>query len=237
MLRRVPAKTMNAVILIAIAILLVELAVKGGDVIIPGIIFGFLIYLGWKNFHSLFGKIIFFIGILAFFGNVFSLVAVQFLLLALIVLFFKYVILDKEEEAIRPVFTSDEMKPGITMNKRPLLRQKVFGSQRVGEEPYSWRDVNIHGGFGDRTIDLSQTVLPDEAVISIRHLFGNITIYVPYEVDVTVHHSTMFGQFTVFEESGKLVNESVSYRNLSADGPHVKIVTSLLSGDLEVRRI
>lgn len=237
MLRRVPAKTMNAIILIAIAILLVELAVKGGDVIIPGIIFGFIIYLGWKKFDSLFGKIIFFIGILAFFGNVFSLVAVQFLLLALIITFFKYVVMDKDEETVRPVLTTEEVNPGITMDRRPLLRQKMFGSQRVGDEPYSWRDVNIHGGFGDRTIDLSQTVLPDEAVIAIRHLFGNITIYVPYEVDVTVHHSTMFGQFTVFEESGKLVNESVSYRNLSADGPHVKIVTSLLSGDLEVRRI
>lgn len=237
MLKRVPAKYMNLIVLVALAILFVELAVRGGDVVIPAVIFGIIIYFGWKHFKSLFGKLLFFMGILAFIGNVFSLVAVQFFLIAMIALFIKYVVLDKEEAVVRPVLTTEEVNPGVSMHRDSLIRQTFIGNETLGREPYSWRDVNIHGGFGDRTIDLSQTVIPDESVISIRHLFGTITVYVPYEVDVTVSHSTLFGNLNLFGESEKLVNDTVNYRNLSGNQTHVKIVTSILSGDLEVRRI
>ena len=41
--------------------------------------------------------------------------------------------------------------------------------------------------------------MPDEvAVISIQGIVGNITIYVPYEVDVQISHSAVTGRLKIF---------------------------------------
>lgn len=116
----------------------------------------------------------------------------------------------------------------------------MFGDQSTTEHAYYWQDINIHGAFGDRVIDLSNTVLPeDTAVISIRHLIGNIEIHVPYEVGVSIHHSSIFGRAHILGEHRNLMNQSLSYQTegYTATYPRVKIITSLLSGDIEVKRI
>ncbi|MED3644592.1 LiaF-related protein [Caldifermentibacillus hisashii] len=56
----------------------------------------------------------------------------------------------------------------------PLFDHKLFGNQKTEDTAYQWRDINIYGAFGNRIIDLSNTVLPqDTAVISIRHIIRN----------------------------------------------------------------
>lgn len=90
-------------------------------------------------------------------------------------------------------------------------------------------------------LDLSNTVLPnDTAVISIRHVIGNIEIYVPYEVEVSIHHSSVFGKAHILGKHHlKLMNKSIHYQTANYDTayPRVKIITSLFSGDIEVKRI
>ena len=99
------------------------------------------------------------------------------------------------------------------------------------ETAYEWQDINIHGGIGDRIIDLSNTVLPeDTAVISIRHLVGNIVIYVPYEVEIMIHHSAIFGRSYILNEYiHNLMNQIISYKTKNYDTtyPRVKIITSI----------
>lgn len=122
-----------------------------------------------------------------------------------------------------------------------LFNERFFDDFRTEETAYQWKDVNMHGIYGDRVIDLSNTVLPyDTAIISIRHLVGNIEIYVPYEVEVSIHHSSIFGRASIFGEyHGRLMNKSLHYETKKYNTAHqrVKIVTSLFSGDIEVKRI
>lgn len=228
--------------MITIAILLIELMFFGGGFIFTALFLGFLMYLGWKNYHSLFGKVLFWVGTVSLVLNVLNMVAVRFLFIALIILFFIQYRRSKDEpDYIKPRFSEGEslQAEGITEVK-PLFQHRLFGDQQTDDVPYQWRDVNIHGGFGDRVIDLSNTVIPEEAVISIRHFIGHIQIYVPYEVEVSVHHSVMFGQLSIFQQPEmKLFNQSVSFqtKHFQQGKPRVKIVTSIFSGDIEVKRI
>ncbi|MDY0405195.1 cell wall-active antibiotics response protein LiaF [Virgibacillus sp. 179-BFC.A HS] len=147
----------------------------------------------------------------------------------------------KDAEFIQPQLQLDDSQEEEVYKVAPLFHLRMFGSQQTANHAYRWNDINIHGGIGDRIIDLTNTVLPKEtAVISIRHIAGNIEIYVPYEVEVCVHHSAVFGRVHIFGKTyNKLVNQTATFKTKHYDTSHprVKIVTSLFSGDIEVKRL
>lgn len=241
MFKHFTTKNYNWILIIGVILLLIEFVFSFGGAIIPTIISGFFVYVGWKSFNQLWGKIVFWISLISMIFSILSLMAVRFIIFAAIVIFvMKFYESTKKAEKIAPVL------PG-TSNHEPLSRMEplfdhtFFDDQFTEETPYQWRDVNIHGLMGDRMIDLSNTVIPnDTAVISIRHGLGNIEIQVPYEVEISFHHSTVFGNVTVFHENhDKLFNKSIFYQTAQYDtaATRVKIITSLFSGDIEVKRI
>ncbi|MFA9555966.1 cell wall-active antibiotics response protein LiaF [Evansella sp. AB-rgal1] len=242
MLRRLSTDTINMILLIGIALLFIELFFFNSGLVFTLVFFSLLLYFGLKKYDSTFGKILFWIGVVVLFFTVLNMMAVKFLIIAAIVLFFvQYNKSKKEPEHVEPHIEAHNTTTEEPLVKvKPLFYGKFFGTQKTDEAPYQWRDINIHGGFGDRVIDLSNTVLPDDSVISIRHFIGNIKIYVPYEVEVTVLHSSVFGRATIFHnQHASLLNQTMTYRteNYDSTTPRVKIVTSVLSGDIEVKRI
>jgi lia operon protein LiaF len=84
-------------------------------------------------------------------------------------------------------------------------------------------------------------VLPKgETIIFIRNVIGNIQIQVPYEIEVSVHHSCIVGSTDVFENhQAQVFNQVLHLKTPGYDGAEqkVKIFTSLLVGNLEVSRI
>jgi lia operon protein LiaF len=242
MFQRLPTDTLNIIIVISVFLLILEVVFFNGYLIFSVLFSGALIYVGWNNFGRTWAKILFFIGAISLFFTVLNMMAVRFLIIAGLILFFvHYQRLKKEPEKYTPSFAHhDEQEKEPLMNIKPLFQNRLFGDQYTRRTAYAWADVNIHSGFGDRILDLSNTVLPEQADISIRHLIGNIVIYVPYEVEVAIHHSSLFGRADILgEEHVKLLNGALSYRtkDYDANSPRVKIVTSILSGDIEVKRI
>src|SRR5690625_5187865 len=142
-------------------------------------------------------------------------IAVRFLILVAIVMFIIHFIKQREETAIiKPQFlVHDEEYQEYLYRMKPLFQHRFFGKEETKETAYTWRDINIHGGFGDRVIDLSNTVLLDDtAVISIRHILGSIVIYVPYEVEVSIHHSSLYGKAFIFGNlSEEIFIQTLSY--------------------------
>ncbi|GAB3057513.1 cell wall-active antibiotics response protein LiaF [Virgibacillus ainsalahensis] len=243
MFKRLTTDTFNWILIIGVILFIFEIAFFYGGTIIPAVLSGLFTYVGWNNFNKLWGKILFWISLISLVFAVLNLLAVRFLIIAIIVLFIlNYSKSKKEEEYISPVLPMEEevIEDPVTKVK-PLFNHRIFGDQKTEDTAYQWRDVNIHGAFGDRVIDLSNTVLPnDTTVISIRHLIGNIEIYVPYEVEVSIHHSSIFGRAHIFgKHHWKLMNQSLLYQteNYGNTYPRVKIITSLFSGDIEVKRI
>ncbi|ASK62786.1 hypothetical protein CFK37_11835 [Virgibacillus phasianinus] len=244
MFRRLSTDTLNWILIIGVILFIIEIAFFGGGMIISALFCGLFIYVGWKRFYRLWGKISFWIGIIGLAFAVFNMMAVRFLIIAFIVLFIiNYSKSKKEPEQIQPGLETDiGANQENIVRTRPLFDHKLFGDQQTKDHAYPWNDINIHGIYGDRVIDLSNTVLPDDiAVISIRHIVGNIEIYVPYEVEVSIHHSSIFGRAHIFgTQERNLMNQSLLYRTEEYDNSHlprIKIITSLISGDIEVKRI
>lgn len=243
MFKRLNTDTLNWILIIGVILFIIELTFFHGGMIASALFSGVFIYVGWKKFNRLWGKIVFWLGVVGAVFAILNMLAVRFLIIAAIVLFIiNYSKSKKEAETITPGLPNEQeviTDPVIKVN--PLFDHRIFNDQKTEETAYQWRDVNIHGAFGDRVIDLSNTVLPnDTAVISIRHLIGNIEIYVPYEVEVSIHHSSIFGRAHILgEHNWKLMNQSLIYQteNYDTSVPRVKIITSLLSGDIEVKRI
>jgi lia operon protein LiaF len=243
MFKHLKTDTFNWILIIGVVLFILELTFFHGGMIASAIFSAVLIYVGWKNFTQLWGKILFWLGVVAAIFSILNMLAVRFLILAAIVLFFiNYSKSKQEAERIYPELSSrQEVITDPIIQTKPLFDHKIFGDQTTDDTAYEWRDINIHGAFGDRVIDLSNTVLPeDTAVISIRHLVGNIEILIPYEVEVSVHHSSVFGRAHILGENNwKLINQSLIYqtKNYDTDSPRVKIITTVLSGDIEVKRI
>jgi lia operon protein LiaF len=243
MFQRLSTNTLNWIILIGLFLLIIEAAFFHGGLVFSVLFSSLLLYIGRKKSHHLVGKVLFGIGAVTLAFTILNMIAFRFFIIAGIVLFFiNYSRSKKEPKKVSPQFFSSEAeKENDSLIKiEPLFQQRIFGDQKTSDTAYGWRDVNIHGGFGDRLIDLSNTVLPDQAVISIRHFVGNIKIDVPYEVEVCILHSAVFGRANILGEHHlKLVNQSISYQteNYLNEKPCVKIITSIFSGDIEVTRI
>lgn len=243
MFHRLSTNTLNLLMIIGVILFVVEIAFFMGGMILSALFSILLIYIGRKYFHRLSGKIFFWIGAIGLFFSVLNMIAVRFFIIAGIILF----IIDfnrsrKHKEQIRPIIPmqeNNETEPLIQV--KPLFDYHLFGEQKTKDTAYEWHDLNIHSAYGDKVIDLSNTVLPDDvAVISIRQLVGNIEIYIPYEVEVSIHHSSVFGRARIFGKyHGKLMNESLLYETerYGSGSQRVKIITTLFSGDIEVKRI
>ncbi|MBO1004279.1 cell wall-active antibiotics response protein LiaF [Pseudogracilibacillus auburnensis] len=244
MLKRLSTDTINWILIIGVILFIIEIAFFHGGMIGTAAFTGFLAYIGWKNYHTLWGKVMFWIGFISFVFAILNMIAVRFLIVIfLILLLVDYAKSRNENEKVEPSAYVEKQppfdEPMIQMN--PLFRQILYGNQHTENSAYEWQDINIHGGIGDRVIDLSNTVLPDDtAVISIRHFIGNIIIYVPYETELMIHHSAVFGRAYIFNKNHyNLMNQNISYKTQYYDTTHsrIKIITSLISGNIEVKRI
>ncbi len=244
-MKRLSTDTLNWIMIIGVVLFVIEIAFFHGGVLWAALFFGFLLYIGRKKFAEMWGKVFFWIGLIGLVISVLNMIAFRFLIIVFIILvLIDYSRSKKGAERLEPIFyleTHETTDDEPLIKTKPLFKNLFYGHQETKRPAYEWHDINIHGGIGDRIIDLSNTVLPnDTAVISIRHLIGNITIYVPYEVEFMIHHSAIIGRaYILNEHSRQLLNQVLSYKTERYDqgGPRVKIITSIFSGNVEVKRI
>lgn len=203
-----------------------------------------MIYIGRKKREKKKGKILFWGGIVFFCFSVFNMMTFKFFLLAVLLHFFlQYAGSKKHPKTISPIL----IDPKITLEKetvvqvKPLLENVLFGGQSTPVGAYEWDDINIQAGVGDTVIDLSYTVFPSgETVIFIRNIIGNVRILVPYDIEVSVHHSVIAGSTKIFEfYDSKIFNKVFHLKTTGYETAEqkVKIFTSLVVGNLEVSRI
>ncbi|MFC4402790.1 cell wall-active antibiotics response protein LiaF [Gracilibacillus xinjiangensis] len=196
------------------------------------------IYFGKHNYHKTSGKTIFFGGLFFLFMIVIDTIAVRFILLAVIVYFVWKWYQSKDQRDGGPLyiprFSSSRAEEGTAYNN------KWFGTFDKGNEPFAWHDINLQSLVSDITIDLNNTVLPEkESVIVIRQLVGNVQIVVPYDIEVIVEHSVLFGDITVMDHieqhalNRNIYMKTEGYENAPQK---VKIFTQVLVGKLEVKR-
>ncbi|MEH7335378.1 cell wall-active antibiotics response protein LiaF [Neobacillus drentensis] len=215
----------------------------------PGLIFslfvsGGMIYLGRKWAGKKKGKVLFYGGIVFFAISILSMKTFKFLLFAILLHYIiQFYQSKKNPKKIPLVLTESDKVPHeeTLIKSKPLFENIFFGQQKTPAGAYEWNDINIQAGIGDTSIDLSYTMLPKgETVIFIRNIIGNIQIQVPYELEVSVHHSCLTGSTSVFDHhESKVFNQVFLLKTPGYETAEqkVKIFTSLLVGNLEVSRI
>lgn len=249
MLRNMNSDYVNWIILIGILLLLLEILFFNGGLIVTFLLSIGCIFLGRRWRPRFIGKSLYWIGWIWLVITVLNMMTFRYficvLLIYAVVQFFQT---QKEPKRIKPGVKepSGELEKNEPANEpvthqKKIFENKFFTNQKSPETAYEWNDINIQVGVGNTVIDLSDTVLPnEEAIISIRSLVGNVQILVPYEVEVHINHSVMIGDVSVFQDfKQKVVNETLVYETpqYRQGEQRVKLITSAISGKLEVKRI
>lgn len=244
MFHRLSTDTLNWILIVGVILFVLEITFFEGGMIIPALFFALLIYVGRKNLKRFWGKLFFWAGLIGIIFSILNMLAIRFFVIATIAIFvIQYSKSKKVAKWVKPYLNMEtaQVEQEDLVRKHPFFDHRFFDDQRTDDVAYQWRDVNIHGAFGDRVIDLSNTVLPnDTAVISIRHLVGNIEIHVPYDVEVSIHHSSVIGRAHIFGNyHDRMMNQTLLYqtKNYDTSFPRVKIIIAIFSGDVEVKRI
>ena len=243
MLNRKRSDFLSWGLLLAVVLVLLEATLNGGGILFSLLISAALMFFGKKRMPKRSGKIMFWLGVFIAVMNVLSMFTFKLLLVAFVI----YVIYEFFQTNQNPVFVTPQFEADSTRSqddiykKETLLKNLLLGTQQTPEHVYEWNDINIQCGPGDTIIDLNQTILPHgESVILIRGTIGNITIYVPYEIEAAVSHSMIMGNSRIFDRSeSKLFNQTLFYRTKGygeADRK-IKIVISMFAGSLEVKRV
>ncbi|GAA5415926.1 hypothetical protein Pryu01_00958 [Paraliobacillus ryukyuensis] len=196
-----------------------------------------IVYLARQHYYRPVGRIFFWVGIIGFGITLLGTMTFKLLLFLSIVLLLLHWHQSKQASFVHhPQFPSND----TVTEKKILFTNKWFGKQKTQAEPYEWDDINIQTLVGESTIDLTYTVLPKgEPLIVVRHLFGTVRIVIPFDVEVSVHHSVFLGSIDVLGHRDDQVTNRVIH--LQTDGyqsanQKVKIVTSMIAGKIEVTR-
>jgi lia operon protein LiaF len=216
----------------------------------PGLIFSLLvsigmIYIAKKSLKGGPGKILFWIGLLLLIVSVLNMVTVKIILLSILAYYIFQLFQKKNTtDIIKPIIRDKET---VTHTEEPILKKKAiftnsfYNRNVTPDHVYEWNDINIQCGITNTTVDLSYTVLPEgETVIMIKNIVGDVKVYIPYDMEVSINHSILFGSYHIFGEAEENVwNQNVSIRTANFDQAEtrVKIFTSFIAGNLEVKRI
>ncbi len=194
------------------------------------------IYYGRKRYYKTTGKVLFWGGAFFLFITILNTFAVRFLLLVIVIyLFWKWY--KRRQEQQGPIYIPTTKEANRENGK--LYGNKWFGSMHQGAHAYVWEDINVQSIVSDITIDLNNTVLPDEATIIIRQIVGKVTIIVPYEIEVIIDHSVLYGDTVVFDQELQYgFNRNVQMKSEGYDISiqRVRIYTQVWIGKLEVKR-
>lgn len=185
----------------------------------------------YRHHHRLLAGILFGLAIILFFKiNIFGLIV------AGLFIYFGYNMLKKEDP-------DDEYQNG---NEKTFHTHQSVGNVKksfIGEVHYTHarfdlEDLTIQQGIGDVKIDLTKAIIKDgETVIIVNGWVGDIDIYVPYDLNVSVDASVSFGDLKVLGQSEGGVNRNISIRTAQykESSKKVKLILSLFIGDIDVR--
>lgn len=244
MLNKVKSEYVSWIVLLGIIVLLLEFFFFNRGLIFSLLVSIGMIYVGRKKMPKTSGKLLFWFGLIFLIINIFNMMTLKFFLLAILLHFFIQFVQSKRNPAhLKPIIkeSSPSIDKEIVIKKESLFSNQLFGQQKTPEQGYEWSDINIQAGIGDTIIDFSYTVLPKgETVIFIRNFVGNIHVLVPYDVEVSVNHSVVAGATDIFDiQETKIFNQSVHIQTpgFNQAEQRIKIFTSMLVGDLEVKRV
>ncbi len=119
----------------------------------------------------------------------------------------------------------------------PQKKHTLIGSCLLTGSRWELRDLDIWHGIGEVKIDLSRANIPDsKSTIIINGWIGDVDIFVPYDLDVSIIARVGVGEIKVFgnKESGVNQSTAVETNGYRKEIKRVEIVINLFVGDIDV---
>ncbi|MBO8156158.1 MAG: cell wall-active antibiotics response protein [Bacillaceae bacterium] len=211
------------------------------DFIFLAFMSGLFLYFGLKMRGKTTGTIMFVIGLFMTFVTLLHSFTLKVILFIFIIYFIlRYTNKDKGQPKETKVTLETIDHDQNIQIQTTRFQNRFFGNQSFDQDIFDMDDINIQYGFGDTTIDLSMTIIPPgETIIFIRGIAGNLKLYIPFETEFTLHHSVVMGNVHIFGEERSCFNESIKYEtpDYHDSGRKVKILTSVIFGNIEVRNV
>ncbi|MFO7173453.1 MAG: cell wall-active antibiotics response protein LiaF [Bacillota bacterium] len=122
-----------------------------------------------------------------------------------------------------------------------VLNTDRIGDTHYGRRPWVLDDLEIIHALGDVTVDLTTAIIrPGDHRLVVNVVAGDVTIWLPQDVDVTVKARVTAGELQVLEHRRSGLGVSLEVTEPAPQpGPEpkrVQIEASLLAGELQVRR-
>ncbi|WP_369900429.1 cell wall-active antibiotics response protein LiaF [Bacillus manliponensis] len=211
----------------------------------PGtLIFAFVLILIGRKYRKkkrhVRGNVFLFAGALIFFFSLFASAAFALVIFACLAFFGYQLFTGKENPKVVQVEMKEESEAKQVYCTQPYIKNMMIGSLRMIDCVYELEDINIQYGIGDVEIDLTTAMIPEgETVVVIRGAVGNIRLYVPYDIELSLNHSVLVGTISLpgHEESGLNRNVILKTEQYKEAPRRIKIISSLFVGDTEVRKI
>ncbi|WP_158211658.1 cell wall-active antibiotics response protein LiaF [Alkalihalobacterium alkalinitrilicum] len=214
----------------------------------------------YRRGHRWLSIIFLLIGLVTFFDNVVG-INIAGIIVAMVFIYFGYRLLtgsqktkehgsfdiDKEIDALGKTEEATIIKekpkqeePVKKVHSTPSFRSALIGDFRLLSDRYELQDMNIRNGIGDIKIDLSKAIIPEgETVIIIHGWIGDIDVYAPYDLDLSVQAMVTIGDLDILDsrQSGINRNIAIATKEYKQAPRRVKLVLSLFIGDIDVRYV
>lgn len=165
----------------------------------------------------------------------------------------------RESDPVVKWFSKKEQAAGAVMPEEPSVakpepievrshtrslpkdsRSSLIGDFHLTSGRFELSHLHVWHGIGDVVIDLSRAMLmTEEAQLNIEGWIGDVTIYVPVDLPVSVSAELSVGDLEVFSNRQGGINRSIMIRSDHYDRAvnKVSLHISLLVGDIKVKYI
>jgi lia operon protein LiaF len=152
---------------------------------------------------------------------------------------------EKEDESSTQPQENEQSKTGIPLTEdaniqfeTPLFKSSAVGHVYLIDRRFELTDMNMSYGISDVKMDLSKAIIPEgESTIVISGLIGNVDIYIPDDLDVSIAATVMAGYLDVpgYKRGGVNRQAKWATKGFEHARRRVKISVSMLFGDIGVR--
>lgn len=147
---------------------------------------------------------------------------------------------EKNSESEQPKDNTYHNEKYAYTTSTPNFKSSLIGDVRLLNNRFELEDMTIRNGIGDVKIDLSKAIISEgETVIVVHGVIGDVDIYVPYDLNVSVQGVVTIGDLNIFENRTSGINRSLSIvtKDYKTSSRRVKLVLSLFIGDIDVRYV
>lgn len=153
------------------------------------------------------------------------------------------------ELPVSPLAALDPVSPGQSAPARATQRPRrrwmlnLLGEMSRKRRPWKMGEhTTVLMGLGEVQLDLSLAAIPPQGVLRVHGLLGEVQLFVPRDVNVSVRAFTLFGETQVFGESREGIfafssDEAQPEGGQGHAAPSLEIRVTLLMGEVQVKQV